>query len=582
MIIDNIRSRQAVCVAKNGLRATGRDGGVGLGMRTEETFALIIGGGPVGLAAALELGWRGIPAILVTENMTTATHPRCNTTNARSMEHFRRLGIADEVRAAAPLAETLPHAAYATRFCGREFARIDLTRARAGTGTAAPGQALLSSEGSVTISQLFLEPVLKRAAERHSSVSLRFGWRALDVAEHADGVTVRVQKVGEDEVVEIAARYLVAADGARSLARKVIGATMEGERAAMDGQGTFVSGAMLTYFVRAPTLLAESGRRPAVLTWIINHDLKAFVFAQDGKERWIVHCQVPDGAKWQDVDHAAMLQAVFGRGVPYEVINFGPWTGGLALNADQYQSRRIFLAGDAAHLFTPLGGFGMNTGIGDAVNLGWKLAAVHDGWGAEGLLASYGAERRPIGLRNTGLGVKCSKRKGSWVVPPGIEEDGEAAEQDRRAFGAFVEADDLEEFATVGLQLGEAYEGSPVVWTDGSPAPPDSWSTYQPRDRPGARAPDFRTGDGAMFHDKLGKTFVLAHLGGGNAPGAWAAAARERGMPLSLVAAAPPAGLYSSSLVLIRPDHHIAWHGGDAPVDPGAVLDMARGAATAP
>lgn len=547
-----------------------------------ETFALIIGGGPVGLAAALELGWRGVPAILVTENHQTATHPRCNTTNARSMEHFRRLGIAAEVRSSAPLADTLPHVAYATRFCGKEFARIDLTKARAGTGTAPEHGPFLSAEGSVSISQLFLEPILKRNAERHGSVDIRFGWRVLDIAEHPGCIKARVQQVGGEEVIEVTAQYLVAADGARSLARKTIGAVMQGDRAPVDANGAFVSGAMLTYFLRAPSLLAESGRRPAVLTWIINHDLRAFVFAQDGRERWIVHAQVPDGMTWEQVDNAALLRSVFGQNIPYEMINFGPWTGGLALNADRYQSGRILLAGDAAHLFTPLGGFGMNTGIGDAVNIGWKLAALYEGWGGDHLITTYETERRQIGLRNTQLGVKCSKRKGQWVLPADIEADGAEAEEHRRAFGAFVEADDLEEFATVGLQLGEIYEGSPIVWADGTPAPADSWTTYQPCDRPGARAPDFPVGDGRTFHDGLGKAFTLVGFGGDGPIDAWKAAAVTRGMPLTVLRSDPPPGLYGSRLVLIRPDQHIAWHGQATPADPGRVLDVARGAAVKP
>ncbi len=544
-----------------------------------QTFALIIGGGPVGLSAAVELGWRGVPAILVTENLETATHPRCNTTNARSMEHFRRLGIAAEVRGSAPLADTLPHVAYATRFCGKEFGRIDLLRARAGTGVTAAGDQFLSAEGSVSISQLFLEPVLRRNAELQASVDVRFGWRVLGITEHADGITAQIQQVGGNETVEVSAQYLVAADGARSLARKTVGAVMQGERIAVDARGTFVSGAMLTYFLRAPDLLARSGRRPAVLTWIINHDLRAFVFAQDGRERWIVHAQVPDGLTWEQVDHAAMLRSVFGQDIPYEIINFGPWTGGLALNADRYQSARILLAGDAAHLFTPLGGFGMNTGIGDAVNIGWKLAALYEGWGGEALISTYEAERRPIGLRNTQIGVKCSKRKGQWALPADIEADGAEAEARRRAFGAFVEADDLEEFATVGLQLGETYENSPIVWADGTPAPADSWTTYLPRDRPGARAPDFPLGEGRTFHDGLGKGFSLVDFGDGDRLDAWTAAAGERRMPLSVLRSAPPPGLYGSGLALIRPDQHIAWHGDARSADPGRVLDHVRGAA---
>ena len=543
-------------------------------MKQESTFVIIVGGGPVGLTCAIELGHRGVPAILISENLETAQHPRCNTTNARSMEHFRRLGLADEIRSNAPLAKFAPQVAFVTRFCGHELGRIDLSKYRSTTNT--PGGAYQSAERSITISQLFLEPILKRNADARRSVSVRFGFRMTGFTSSGDGVLVDVENVRTGERSQIRARYMVAADGARSPARRQFGIGMSGE----DGriERAFVAGGMLTYFIRAPSLIAASGRRPANLTWILNHQIRAFVFAQDGGERWIVHYRVPDGVAWESVDHDQVLRAVFGKPVPYEMISSGPWAGGLALVAERYSQDCVFFMGDAAHLFTPLGGFGMNTGIGDAVNLGWKLAAMHQGWGGPDLLDSYHAERHPIGLRNARLGVQCSRRKGAWQLPANIEDMGDDAERARRAFGDFAVIDDLEEYETSGLQFGERYESSPIIAHDGAAPVADTWAGYTPIDHPGARAPDFPLQESATFHDRLGAGFALAVFDDGIDVAPLVEAAARSGMPLRVLACTPPANLYRSRLVLIRPDRHVAWHGNALPVDPLKLIDRVRGA----
>jgi hypothetical protein len=251
----------------------------------------------------------------------------------------------------------------------------------------------------------------------------------------------------------------------------------------------------------------------------------------------------------------------------------------LALTAEHYRAGRIFLAGDAAHLFTPLGGFGMNTGIGDIMNLGWKLAACRAGWAGPRLLDSVEAERRPIGVRNSSLGILCAKRMSAWRLPPDIEEDGAEAEAARLAFGRFCVQDDAVQYETSGLQLGERYEGSPIIVGDGTPAPPDDWHRYVPLDRPGARAPHFWLPDGRALYDALGSGFALLAFGAGDGIEAFERAARSRGMPLTVLRAeAPKDGPYRSRLVLVRPDQHIAWHGDAAPGDARAVIDTVRGA----
>jgi 2-polyprenyl-6-methoxyphenol hydroxylase-like FAD-dependent oxidoreductase len=530
-----------------------------------ETFVLIAGGGPVGLSAAIELGWRDVPAVLVNDRLETAKHPKCNNTNARSMEHFRRLGIAQELRAAGLPADVSRASAYVTRFCGHEFGRAPRPHADWPT-----------PELPNTVSQITLERVLKRCAERQQKTEIRFGWKLQSFAIR-DGVVV-ADIVGADrERRQITARYLLGIDGASSTVRRALGFAMIGD----DGstQRAFMGGTMMSWYIRAPTLIARSGRPPTQMTWIINPDLRGMMYAQD-RESWVVHYQVPNSVAPESVDAQATIAALLGSDVPFEIISGGPWTGGLALVAEHYQSGPkgpVFLAGDAAHLYTPLGGLGMNTGIGDVMNLGWKLAAVHQGWAGPNLLDSYEIERRPIGVRNSLLGVRCTKVMDGWTVPKNFEAPGAKAQAAREAFGARVVAEDRPQYLTVGIQLGERYEGSPIVWPDGTPSPPDSWDTYTPLDRPGARAPHFWLEPGRAGFDDFGPGFTLIDFGAAAEAQSLAKAAQARGVPFKVLRAKPPDGLYRSKLVLVRPDQHIAWHG-DEVTDATAIIDRVRGA----
>ena len=531
-----------------------------------DTFALIVGGGPVGLTAAIELAWRGVPYVLVNDNLETAKHPKCNNTNARSMEHFRRLGIANELRSEG-LPQNLARAsAYVTRFCGTEFGRLPR-----------PYSDWPTPELPNTVSQIVLERALKRVAERAPDAQIHFGWRMLSFERHHDGVTAQVESVTTGERRTINARTLLGIDGAGSTVRKSLGFGMVGD----DGttHRAFMGGTMLSTFIRAPTLMAASNRPPTHMTWIINPEMRAMMYSQDGRELWVVHYQVPPGVDARAVDSRATIGAMLGADVPFDIISGGPWTGGLALVAEHYQAGPTFIAGDAAHLFTPLGGLGMNTGIGDVMNLCWKLAAVHQGWAGPKLLDTYETERRPFGVRNSQLGVQCTKVMDGWQVPRDFEAAGAVAQAAREKFGARVMAEDRPQYLTVGLQLGERYEGSPIVVPDGTPAPADTWDSYTPVDRPGARAPHYWVAKGRALFDEFGKGFTLIDYGAGAAEtNAFAKAAASRGVPLKIVRPAPSdQALYHTKLVLARPDQHIAWHG-DTADDAAAVIDRIRGA----
>jgi 2-polyprenyl-6-methoxyphenol hydroxylase-like FAD-dependent oxidoreductase len=411
-----------------------------------ETFALIVGGGPVGLSAAIELNWRGVPNVLVSENLETAKHPKCNNTNARSMEHFRRLGIAAELRSEGLPPGLARASAYVTRFCGHEFGRLPR-----------PYSDWPTPELPNTVSQIVLERALKRCAERAAGAQVHFGWRMTSFAAQQHGVTAEVESVTSGERRTIQARYLLGIDGAGSTVRKALGFGLTGE----DGttQRAFMGGTMLSTYIRAPTLIAASGRPPTHMTWIINPQMRGMMYSQDGRETWVVHYQVPPGTDWRGVDARAVVRAMIGADVPFEIISGGPWTGGLALVAEHYQAGPVFLAGDAAHLFTPLGGLGMNCGIGDVMNLCWKIAAVHHGWAGPRLVDTYETERRPFGVRNSQLGIQCTKVMDGWRVAPDFEAPGALAQAAREKFGVRVMAEDKPQYLTVGLQLGERYEG---------------------------------------------------------------------------------------------------------------------------
>jgi 2-polyprenyl-6-methoxyphenol hydroxylase-like FAD-dependent oxidoreductase len=544
---------------------------------SEETFVLVVGGGPVGLAAANDLGWRNLPAILINENLDTAQHPKCNNTNARSMEHFRRLGIAARIRAVGLPADFPSEHCYVTRYCGFEFARMKRPYTRLSGVARGHGSPWPTPEPPHTIPQIKLEPILKECALERQSISVRFGQRLVGFTEHSDKITARVEDVTSGAQRDITARYMIAADGARSLVRRQLGFEMEGEDGTIDR--VFMGGTMLSYYIRAPRLQEQCGRKPAIINWIVNREVRGFMYTQDARERWIVHFQVPKGVAWETLDPRAVVRSMIGAETEFEIISGGPWTGGLALTSEHYQTKRIFLAGDAAHLFTPLGGVGMNTGIGDVMNLGWKLAAIRAGWGGPHLLASYETERRPIGLRNSRLGVMCARKMSAWKLPDDIEVDSPAAAEHRAAFGAFCLEDDKDQYFTSGLQLGERYESSPIICSDAAPSPDDVFIKYDPLDRPGARAPHFWRGDERSSYDDMGQGFTLFDFGAADDTSVLQRAAKERGVPLAIVTAPPPEeSIYQHKLVIVRSDHHIAWHGNTAPADPLAMIDRIRGA----
>lgn len=521
---------------------------------------LIAGGGPSGLAVAIELGRAGIPCLLVEPRVTvTGDRPRAKTTSARTMELLRRWGLADRVRAAAPL--PVSHAqdvVFCTSLTGHE-----ITRFRNAFAMHTRRQAEFA-EGGQQIAQPIVEDVLRQAVAELPSVRTLFGWRLVAAEDAAEGV--RASIAGPDGTVrEVAADYLVGCDGSGGITRDVIGARYSG------GSGELPN---LNITFRAPALTDETVCARAVHYWVLGPEIGGIAGRMDTGGTWWAIAQGVD-VRAGDVDPAALVRRMIGAHVDVEVLATDPWVARMLL-VDSYRGRRTFLVGDAAHLNPPWGGHGYNTCVGDAVNLGWKLVAVLRGWAGPGLLDSYEPERRPVARQTIADASAQENHLARAFTHPEIDAATPAGAA-RRASVAEALSAKRGEFHSLGLVLGYHYAGSPIVVDDGSPVPAHEPLTYHGSARPGTRLPHRWLPDGSSLFDHLGPGFTLLRLA--NVPvQSFVEAASTRGLPLTVLDLPdlPGKDSYGAPLLLIRPDQHIAWRGGSA--DAAAVLDLARGA----
>ena len=543
----------------------------------------IVGGGPVGLMHALFLDRLGIRSVLFNAAATMRWHPKGSTEGSRTMEHFRRLGIADAVRRLGLPADHPNDVAYFTRFAGHELARLRMPstedvlqrRSKAPAADQVP-------EPIHRANQMHVERFLFEHAATRPNISMRFGWHVRDFAEDASGVTVTAVSEDERAREQWRAQYLVGCDGGRSLVRHKLGISYQGEPGI---EQKYLGGRMFSTYIRAPRLYNEVLRpRRAWQYWAINPEIRSVLISINGTDEFLLRTQarVPDQPP-DDAAVAEVMRRCVGRDTPLEIIAHEPWTAGMALVAERFGAGRVWLAGDAVHLFTPTGGFGMNTGIDDADNLAWKLAALVQGWGGVRLLDSYEVERKPVALRNTAAARDLTKSIGETDVDAKIEESSPQGAEARRCAQAMLSGF-AEQFASLGVQLGARYDGSPLVVADGAP-PADSFTNYTPTSRPGGRAPHVWLGSGRdagdSLYDQLGAGFALLRFNRARADGeAFARAAARLKIPFKVldIASEEARELYERDLVLIRPDQHVAWRGNRLPRDPDRLLSIMTGA----
>ncbi len=522
---------------------------------------LIVGGGPVGLALAAELGFHGVPCELVEQTDGAIVTPKMNEVNVRTMEFCRRWGIADAVLDCPFPADYPLDVVFVTSLTGHELARMR----RPGRAREAPGPE--SPMRLQACSQIWFDPILRHMAQSRPGVRLRHRCRLERFEPSADGVTVEIADLATGARERVAADDLVACDGANSMVREALGIALAG-----DG----VLGHPAHLFFRAPGLLERCGREPGTFFLAIDRDgLWANIRLIDPVGAvWRLMVLDTDGHETAEtLDRDGLLRRAIGQPMAVEWLGTSLWTR-RGVVAERYQAGRVFLAGDAVHQLSPTGALGMNTGIADAVDLGWKLAAVLQGFGGARLLASYEAERRPVGLRNVAMAAEFYLQHEHFEYGfASIEDDTEEGRALRRRCGEALVDGVGRMFRTLGLQIGYRY--------DGSPAPPDDPATYVPTARPGARAPHVFLADGRSMLDLFRGGFVLLRFGA-DAPdaAAFATNARRRNLPLEVVTLHEPhaAALYARKLVLVRPDGHVAWRDDEMPRDPGAVLDCVRGA----
>ncbi|HEU4352294.1 MAG TPA: FAD-dependent oxidoreductase [Burkholderiales bacterium] len=518
------------------------------------TDVLIAGGGPCGLVLAIELGRRGIAVVLVDQDAGTTRNAAANATQARTMEHFRRLGFANEIRALGLPPEFPTDIAYFTRFARHELARFALPSSR----DARQLVATLSGSWSAAelphrCNQKFIEPVLRRHAEALPGVSVNYGWRLAHFEQFHDRVEARVESSYQNQA--ITARYLVGADGARSTVRHALGVPYAGETGVARH---FVGGRMYAVHARIPEFYREVAHRPAWMNVAFNPERRCFMPAVDGKSEFAFHTQLGSNENETSVTDAeaiAMVQQVIGLPLRVEVIARAAWTAGHSLVAEKFASGRVYLGGDAAHLFTPTGGLGYNTAVEDAVNLGWKIAAVLKGWAAPMLLESYEAERRPLAVRNTGYAKGFADSLGNYVPAPEIEDDTRAGAAARRRASEHFAAHGRAEFDIPGITFGGRYDGSLAIVSDGTAPPPDKANEYIPTACPGGRAPHLWMPDGRSLYDLFGFEWTLLRLG-----------KRKSSMPprspmleVLDLDSEEARELYAADFVLMRPDQIVAW-----------------------
>ena len=528
------------------------------------TSVLIVGGGPVGLALAADLGSRNISCILAERRDGSVPLPKMNMVSGRTMEFCRKWGIAADVRRLS-IPEDFPRTIlFATSANGYEVARFEYPSRQ----DSAPAH---SPECLQRCSQLYFDPLLLNYAASRRVVAIRHLTAVQRFEQDADGVTVWLKEMTSGKLEAVRAQYLVGCDGAESMVREHLDIPLVGDLALSHSANIF-------FTTPEPEVLMPRGR--TVMQWLVGHvGYWGGLVSVDGGAQW--RLGVTDAAParaMSETEAAAAIRKAAGRDFKFEIKSILPWIRRRVV-AECYRHSRIFLAGDSAHQLSPTGGFGMNTGIGDAIDLSWKLAATIEGWAGPALLDSYQFERQAVANLTTNEGARNYFKLRSIPSGPELTEATAAGARLRRQAGHFIYNNDFHhEYESEGVTYGYHYEGSPIICGEDGDAPTINVSRYRQTARPGHRAPHVWVGPNKSTIDLYGDGFTLLCAGTSDAA-PLVAAASAQGMPLKPVQADAPevVAAYERRMTLVRPDGHVAWRGDAAPRDPAELIERVRG-----
>jgi len=534
-----------------------------------DSEVLIVGAGPTGLTLAIDLGKRGIRSILIEQKERPAFLPKMERVNARTMEIYRRMGLAPQIRAAG-LRPDCPMDVYIVLALNEPplLRRAYPSVAQAQADTRAVNDGTLPLEPYQLISQYTIEPLLKAVAETIPAVTVRFGCEFLALRQDDEAVTAHV-RLADGSIEEIRGSYLVGCDGGASPVRKELGIALAGEGNLMAlRQALFRCDAL---FDRLPI-----GNGPAKgRHYHVADDKATQLIMQDSTRHWTLHSRVETPEEMK-----AVFENTIGVPIEYEMLSCDPWRQNLLL-ADRYGEGRVFLAGDAVHLVIPTGGLGMNSGVGDATDLAWKLAAALRGWGGPDLLKSYDIERRQVGERNVGASryAMLGRRKWRSMWRADIRDDTREGLETRRNLSAVADVEQRKSNEMIGAELGYRYVDSPIIGN--VPGGPEHlFREYEPTTWPGARLPHVWLDDGTPMQDRIPDGYTILKLGHARVDvGGLERAIRARGAPVTVLEVPDRVAreVYGYDLILLRPDLHVVWRGQGAPDDAAAVAAIATG-----
>ncbi|GAA5232316.1 2-polyprenyl-6-methoxyphenol hydroxylase [Verticiella sediminum] len=542
-------------------------------MTTEEVDVVVVGGGPVGLALAGDLGWRGRTCLLLEQGDGSIVQAKMDGVGIRTMEFCRRWGIVQDVEASAYNRAYPQDNVYLTSLLGYEIGREPMPAMQ---DDRPPPE---SPQKRERCPQNMFDPVLQRFAQAQPGVRIRHRHRFVAFSQDRDGVSVQVQDLATGQQRTLRSRFLVGCDGGRSAVRELLGIGMQGR-------------GVLTHTVnvifRCPGFNRLHDKQPGYRYMFVGeHGVWGTIVAINGNDQWRMSIigNATERPSYTESELEAFAHRALGREFELEILSVLPWTR-IEQVADGYGRGRVFIAGDACHLTSPTGGLGMNTGIGDAVDLSWKLAACLEGWGGPRLLDSYEIERRPIAHRITRFSTGNLETMQHVPHTARIFDPGPAGDEARRQVGDALRAGLRQEWFSKNMHLGNRYVGSPVCVYDEMESPEriraeyEDAVNYRPGTRPGCRAPHVWMADGRSTLDLFGQGYVLmSDPSCGEDAQALAATARALGVPLTVVPMTEAAvrGAYAERLVLVRPDGHVAWRGAARPADPRMLLAAVTG-----